>query len=107
MKLLLTLPLFLLRRLLRSGIAALGVLLILYFTLFALEGDRGYASLQTTQLQVQEAEAKLAQVKGEREAVERKVMALRPSSIDGDMLDEQVRTSLGYVKPNEIVILGR
>lgn len=103
----LKLPLFLLGRLLRSGVAALGVLLILYFTLFALEGDRGYASLQTTQLQVQEAEAKLAQVKGQREAIERKVVALRPSSIDRDLLDEQVRSTLGYVKPGEIVVLGR
>lgn len=107
MKPLLSFSLRLLSRVFRSGAAAIGVILIMYFGLFALEGDRGYASLQTAQLQVQEAEAKLAVVKAEREAIERKVVALRPASIDGDLLDEEVRETLGFVRPGEIVILGR
>ncbi len=107
MKPLLSLPLLILGRVFRSGAAAVGILLIAYFGLFALEGDRGYASLQITQRHVAEAEAKLAVVKAEREAIERKVMSLRPTSIDGDLLDEQARESLGFVRPGEIIILGR
>jgi len=107
MKQLIALPLRLLGRVFRSGFAALSALLIAYFAMFALEGDRGYASLQVTQRQVQEAETKLAAVKMRRETIERKVVSLRPSSIDGDLLDEEVRANLGYVRDGEIVILGR
>lgn len=107
MKPLIALPLRLLGRVFRSGFAALSVLLIAYFALFALEGDRGFASLQVAQRQVQEAESKLAVVKTQREAIERKVVSLRPDSIDGDLLDEEVRSNLGYVREGEIIILGR
>lgn len=107
MKSLLALPLRLLSRVFRSGVAALSLLLIAYFGLFALEGDRGYASLQTTQRHVAEAQARLTQVRAEREVIERKVIALRPGSIDADLLDEQARENLGFVRPGEIIILGR
>ncbi len=107
MQLLLTLPLRLFARLLRSGSAIVGSFLVLYFALFAFEGDRGYSTYRATSQQVTEAEAKLAEVRAERLAIERKVVALRPDSIDPDLLDEQVRRELGYVKRDEIVILGR
>jgi len=82
-------------------------LLVLYFGLFAFEGDRGVASLKSLDSQLSEAEQKLAVVKAERETIERKVIALRPASLDGDLLEEEARSELGFVKPDEIVILGR
>ena len=94
-------------RLLRSGGAVVGVLFVLYFALFAFEGDRGLASLQSLESQVAEAQADLDRVLGEREAIERKVVALRPGSIDPDLLEEVSRSELGYVRPDEVVILGR
>jgi cell division protein FtsB len=102
-----TLPLRMLARLLRSGSAIVGSLLVLYFALFAFEGDRGYANYRATSQQVVAAEEKLAEVTGQRESVERKVVALRPDSIDPDMLDEQARRELGFVKADEVVVLGR
>lgn len=107
MKPVITISLQLLARLFRSGGVLIGAVLILYFGLLALDNDRGYASLQVTQRQVGEAQAKLAHIKTEREAIERKVIALRPGSLDRDMLDEEVRSTLGYVRPGEMVILGK
>ena len=100
-------PLRLCAKLLRSGGTVLGLLIIGYFGIFALQGDRGYASLQHTQREVVEAEARLADITARREAIERKVIALRPSSIDGDLLDEEVRASLGFVRQGDMVILNR
>lgn len=57
--------------------------------------------------QIAESQARLEQITAEREAIERKVVALRPGTIDGDLLDEEAREALGYVKPGEVVILGR
>ncbi len=104
------LSLFLLRlaaRTLRSGGAVLGTVLVLYFALFAFEGDRGLASLQSLESQVTDAQAQLDVVSAQREAIERKVIALRPNSLDADLLEEVARSELGYVKPDEVVILGR
>lgn len=102
-----TLPLRLLSRLFRSGSAIFGSFLVVYFALFAFEGDRGYSSYVQTSQQVVAAEEKLAEVTEQREGIERKVLALRPDSIDPDMLDEQARSELGFVKSDEVVVLGR
>jgi cell division protein FtsB len=101
------LPLLILGRIFRSGSAVIGGLLVIYFALFAFEGDRGYANYRHMQQQVMVAESKLAEVQAEREAIERKVVALRPTSIDPDLLEEQARSELGFVREGDIVILGR
>lgn len=101
---------FLLRlvgRAVRSGGAVVGTVLVLYFALFAFEGDRGLSSLQSLERRVRDAEAQLDTVSAERQAVERKVVALRPGSLNADLLEEVARSELGYVKPGEVVILGR
>ena len=38
------------------------------------------------------------------EALERRVHLMRPSSIDPDMLDEQVRSVLGFAREGELII---
>ena len=40
-----------------------------------------------------------------RQELEEKVGFLRPESIDRDLLDQQVRLTLGYAHPDDIVIL--
>jgi len=102
--------LFLLRyplRALRSSGAVLGLLLAAYCTLYALEGDRVASSLQHLNREVTTAQAKLADVQAEREKLERRVVAMRPSGIDPDLLDESARRQLGYSGPNEIILLNR
>ena len=106
MKTLFSIVFRLLGRTLRPGFAVFGFLALTYFVLFALEGDRGYASLQITQREVVDAESRLALVQAERESIERKVVSLRPTSIDGDLLDEKVRETLGFVQSGDIVVLG-
>lgn len=93
-------------RIMRSGGAIVGLLLMGYIGLFAMQGDRGFSSLQHLNRKVTAAEQELAEVKAEREAMERRVVAMRPEGIDRDLLDESVRKQLGYVGSNEIVLLN-
>lgn len=50
-------------------------------------------------------ENQLREVVFEREELEEKVQALRPESINRDLLDQQVRQKLGYTHPDDVVIL--
>lgn len=107
MRLVTHLGLALLQRVIRSGRFVFGALILLYIFIFALDSDRGYAALKDVRAEVVAAQTKLDTVKAQREATERKVIALRPTSLDPDLLDEQTRKTLGYKKPDEIVIYGK
>ena len=42
---------------------------------------------------------------GEREKLENKVVMMRPGSINKDLLEERIRSVLGYSYENEIILL--
>ena len=80
--------------------------LFLYFSTNLLYGDRGYISLQSLEKQEIILEDKYAALRAKREKLENNVKLLRSNSVNKDMLDEQARKQLGYVKSNEIIILN-
>lgn len=45
------------------------------------------------------------EIHGQRAVLEDRVVRLRPSSIDPDFLEERARYVLGYVHPDETVLL--
>ena len=77
-----------------------------YFGYHALHGRYGlYAWVDTSrdlELARHELDARVA----ERERLERDVAAFQPDSLDRDLLEEQLRL-LGYVRPNEVIVLRR
>ncbi len=86
------------------GGAALFLSLMAYFVFHAFQGENSLPALK--RLQVQEvsllAEARL--VRAERNELEKRIALLDESSIDPDMLEEQVRQRLGFAHPDEVVI---
>lgn len=44
-------------------------------------------------------------LKRDREALERRVLLMRPERADPDLLEEEARKTLNYSKPNEIIVL--
>ncbi len=54
--------------------------------------------------QISQAFIKQDRLVEERSALEKKVVMMRPGSIDRDLLEERVRFVLGYHKPNEVVL---
>ena len=54
--------------------------------------------------QIAELSAELDVLKGERAAWERRIVLLKPESIDPDMLDERARILLNYADPRELTL---
>ena len=84
---------------------ALGIVLTAYFAYNLVIGDRGFIAWRRLTEQIQTADAQLATLRAQREALRQKVADLSPDHLDPDLLDERVRASLDLVAPNELVIM--
>lgn len=80
-------------------------MVFLYFVFMTLQGDRGVMALLRAQSDLRATETALSATQATRAALEAKVKRLRPASIDPDLLDEQIRSQLNMVKPEEMIIL--
>lgn len=85
----------------------LGFCIVGYFAYHSVEGDRGLTAFVRLSERIAEAQAQLAELKAERQAIERRVRLLRTDNLDPDMLDERARQILNYSRPDEIVIFDR
>jgi cell division protein FtsB len=86
---------------------AVGVTLILaYFGYHALHGRYGLFAWVDRSRDLELARQELAVLTAQRERLEGDVAAFQPDSLDRDLLEEQLRL-LGYVRPNEVIILRR
>src|SRR5271167_2651571 len=98
------------RKRLRSVLTALGLyvmaaLLIGYFGVNAFSGNHGLKAQQDLDQQIVTLSAELDQVKLDRAQWERRVGLLKADNLDPDMLDENARSLLGYVAPNELTLM--
>ena len=89
-----------------AGLRSLVTAVLAYFGYHALHGRYGFLAWIDTSRDLEAARQELAQVEGERELLQRDVQAFQRDSIDRDLLEEELR-KLGYVKPNEVIILRR
>lgn len=83
---------------------AIGACVVAYFVYYAVQGDRGLIALKHIQGEIAEAERTLADVRGERERMERRAQLLRADNLDRDMLDERARAMLNLTHPNDVII---
>lgn len=77
-----------------------------YFGYHALHGRYGFLAWLDTSRDLEAARQELAGIEGERRQLQRDVQAFQRDSIDRDLLEEELR-KLGYVRPNEAIILRR
>lgn len=84
---------------------AIGILLLLYFTYYALYGDRGLLAQRRLERDVVVTEQKLEQLKTERDLLQKKTNGLRPETLDADLIEQQAREQLGLTKDGEQVIV--
>lgn len=71
-----------------------------------LQGERSYVRLMALEHEITVTSDDLAQAREERQALEKKVVGLRPGSIDRDLLDERARVMLGYRRAEEKVVIA-
>jgi cell division protein FtsB len=76
-----------------------------YFGTQAYKGDYGIRSNIRLQNKAVELEKELIKVSKKRIILEKRVALLRNGTIEKDMLDEQVRRSLGMVDMDDVVLL--
>lgn len=80
------------------------VLILLYFGIQAVRGERGLYAWLAVQDDTRELQDELERLVAERERLEQRVQQLRQESIDPDRLDEELRR-LGYIGSDEMIIL--
>lgn len=83
---------------------AIGACVVGYFVYYAVQGDRGLIALKRIEGEIARAEYVLAQVRGEREQMEKRASLLRNDHLDRDMLDERARAMLNLTHPNDVVL---
>ena len=78
--------------------------LCLYFSFYLIFGPRGYLNLQHIKETAAIKSIAHHELVVQRKSLEADVKLMRPNSLDPDMAEEQARRTLGYNKPDEIVI---
>lgn len=78
--------------------------LIAYLVFHAFQGEYSLPALKQLQQQETALLAEAILVRAEREALESRIALLKESSLDPDMLEEQVRKRLGFAHPDEVVV---
>lgn len=68
-------------------------------------GQRSYIRLVSLDHSIEKLSSRHDRLHAERTAVESMVMKLRPGSIDPDFLDERARYVLGYIHPDDYMLL--
>lgn len=88
----------------RNLIPLIGFSLFVYFSYHIIQGERSYLRLRYLDSQMQIASTELSTLSEERSVIEKKVVMLRPETLDLDMLEERVRHVLGFVHDDERVL---
>ena len=73
----------------------------------AVAGNAGYGALARLQKEVAAETAELDGLRAHREALEKRADQLNSKSLDPDLIDERIRSVLGYSKDGDIVISRR
>ncbi len=83
----------------------LWMLMAFYGGYHALHGERGLYALWRDQHALAALQTDMNATRAAREKMEMRVMHLRDSSLDRDLLDEQTRRMTGLMKRGEVMIL--
>lgn len=83
---------------------ALAATLGAYFTFAAVQGDYGVLRQAQTADEMQSLTAERDTLAADLSSLKNRTHRLSDSYLDMDLLDEQVRSVLGYVRADEIVI---
>lgn len=75
-----------------------------YFAFAAVQGDHGIFRRVQIEAETGVLRAELAQLEAERAALENRTRRLSDDFLDLDLLDEQARQRLGFMRPEEFVL---
>ncbi len=88
----------------RAALPALAVLIIANFLGYAVVGSNGILSWGDYRRAKAERGVELAQLNEEKARLAHRAELLDPSKADPDLADEMIRSELGLVRPDEVII---
>ncbi len=77
---------------------------IAYYAYDAVAGATGHRVLMTLRAEAADRSAEITALTAERRRLELTAAQLNPRSLDPDMVDEKIRSVLGYVAADDIVV---
>ncbi|MGF1562014.1 MAG: septum formation initiator family protein [Geminicoccaceae bacterium] len=86
------------------AIVAGAILLTVYFGYHAIHGTRGIIAENTLLGEIRELEDEYRAVKELREAYQAKVDGMDYQATDPDLLEERLRSVLGFVRADEVIV---
>lgn len=87
--------------------AAAMTLATAYFAYHALAGDQGLGKWTDMQTKLAEKKAELALIQAENAALQKDIARLTPGQVDPDIIEVLARSELGFVYPNELILVDR
>lgn len=90
-----------------SGCLFVIILTFIYFSFYAVKGERGLVRYFSLVGEVARAQQVLEKYDTERQHWEEKVQLLSVDNLDLDMLDERAHVVLNMVRENEFVVLDK
>ena len=88
----------------RAALPALAILIIANFAGYAVFGSNGILQYGDYRRMKSERSVQLAQLEQERDRLAHRAKLLDPRKADPDLAEEMVRSELGLVRPDEVVI---
>ena len=88
----------------RAALPALAILIIANFVGYAIVGTNGILSWGDYRRLKKERSIELAQLEAEKMRLAHRAELLDPRRADPDLADEMVRSELGLVRPDEVII---
>ena len=88
----------------RAALPALAILIIANFLGYAILGSNGVLSWGDYRRMKNEKSIQLAQLEEEKARLAHRAVLLDPKRADPDLADEMVRSELGLVRPDEVII---
>ena len=88
----------------RAALPAVAFLIIANFLGYAMVGSNGILSWGDYRRMKEEKSVELAQLEEERARLAHRAVLLDPRRADPDLAEEMVRSELGFVRPDEVII---
>ena len=94
------------RHLIRQNLLSIiAIALFCYFSFHIMMGERSYLRLVSIEHKIEKLGTEYAALSAQRQALEDRVVRMRPASLDVDLLEERARDILGYSRADEEIIL--
>ena len=81
--------------------------ILIYFIFHSIYGNRGIIAYFKLQSETNKYKEELANLRQKRLEIENETKLLRPGSIDKDLLDEKIRSMLGYARNKEKIFSSK